>query len=204
MKNRNINLIALFIILVMFTASAMAQKARLDQPAPNFTLTDANGKAHSLSDYKGKFVVLEWVNFDCPFVKKHYRSGNMPKLQKEYREKGVVWLSICSSAEGKQGHYTGKALLERMKSENAAPTAYLLDTEGTVGKMYGAKTTPHMFVINPEGQLIYAGGIDDKPSTNQEDIATAKNYVVAALNAAMRGKEVAQKSAQPYGCSVKY
>ena len=176
----------------------------VDAPAPAFTLTDSQGKTHSLSDFRGKFVVLEWVNYDCPFVRKHYGSGNMQNLQKTYTEKGVVWLSVCSSAPGKQGHFSGTALTERIAKEKGNQTAYLVDADGTVGKAYEAKTTPHMYVIDPEGVLIYAGAIDNMPSTDQDDIAKAQNYVAGALDAALAGKAVATKGSKPYGCSVKY
>ena len=179
-------------------------KAVIDEKAPDFKLTGIDGKTYSLGDYKGKYVVLEWNNFDCPFVKKFYGSGAMQNLQKEYTEKGVVWLTICSSAEGKQGYYDAEALGDMTAERKLAATAYLRDPDGTVGKLYGAKTTPHMFVINPEGVLIYVGAIDDKPSTNPEDIAAAQNYVTASLNLAMSGKPVEVKSTASYGCSVKY
>ena len=172
--------------------------------APDFTLTDAAGKSHTLSSYQGKWVVLEWVNYDCPFVKKHYGSGNMQKLQKAALDKGAVWLSINSSAPGKQGHFEGAALAKRIADAKAVPAAYLIDTEGKVGMEYKAKTTPTMFVINPEGKVVYAGAIDDKASTDQEDVATAKNYVTAALEAGMAGKAVQTSSTQSYGCGVKY
>lgn len=172
--------------------------------APDFTLTDAAGKSHTLSSYKGKWVVLEWVNYDCPFVKKHYGSGNMQKLQKAALDKGAVWLSINSSAPGKQGHFEGAALTKRIADEKAVPAAYLIDADGKVGKEYKAKTTPAMFVINPEGKVVYAGAIDDKSSTDKEDVATAKNYVTAALDAGIAGKAVETASTQSYGCGVKY
>lgn len=186
------------------TETAPAATATVDQPAPNFTLTDVNGKTHSLADFKGKFVVLEWINFDCPFVKKHYGAKNMQTLQTTYTKKEVVWLSICSSNKGKQGYFEGKELTDRIAAEGHAATAYLIDTDGKVGKMYGAKTTPNMYVINPEGVLIYAGAIDDKATANPDDIKTSTNYVAAALDAAMAGKAVAVKSSAPYGCGVKY
>ncbi len=177
---------------------------KLDEAAPNFKLTDSNGKEHSLSDFKDKWVVLEWVNYGCPFVKKHYGSGNMQSLQKTYTEKGVVWLSICSSAEGKEGYFDGDELKDKIKTANGSQTAYLVDESGTVGKLYEAKTTPHMFIINPEGVLVYNGAIDSKRSTDQEDIKDATNYVKEALDAALAGKAIATKSTKPYGCSVKY
>jgi peroxiredoxin len=181
-----------------------AQKAAIDKPAPDFTLTDIHGKKHTLSAYKGKYVVLEWNNWDCPFVKKHYNSKNMQKLQAQYGDKGVVWLTICSSAKGKQGYYDAKELQKRYDQSESAAAAYLTDPEGTVGRLYGAKTTPHMFVIDPDGVLIYAGAIDDKKSTNPDDVKGAVNYVQQALNASMSGKSVQTKTSTPYGCSVKY
>ena len=183
---------------------ASMKMATVGETAPNFTLMDASGKQHSLADYKGKYVVLEWINFGCPFVKKHYGSGNMQSLQKKYEEKGVVWLSICSSAPGKQGHFEGKELTTEIKDNGCMANAYLVDADGAVGRMYNAKTTPNMYVIDPSGKLIYAGAIDDKPSTDQADINGATNYVKAALDAAMAGKAVAVSNTQPYGCGVKY
>lgn len=185
-------------------AAPTEAKAAIDEPAPNFTLTGIDGKKYSLSEYKGKYVVLEWNNFDCPFVKKFYGGGSMQALQKEYTEKGVVWLTICSSAEGLQGYYDADALKSMTTERKIASTAYLRDPDGKVGKLYGAKTTPHMFVINPEGELIYVGAIDDKPSFDPADIAGAENYVVASLNLAMAGKPVEVKSTASYGCGVKY
>ena len=178
--------------------------AVVGQPAPELSATDTSGGTQSLSAYKGKFVVLEWVNFECPFVGKHYGSGHMQKLQKDYTGKGVVWLSINSSAKGQQGYYASDKVNALIKEKGAAPTAYLLDTAGTVGRAYGARTTPHMFIVDPKGTLIYAGGIDDTPSTDQADIATAKNFVSLALDEALAGKPVTTASSQAYGCSVKY
>jgi hypothetical protein len=178
--------------------------AAVGQAAPDFTLTDTNGKRHTLSQYKGKIVVLEWVNFECPFVGKHYQSGHMQQLQKTYTGRGVAWLSVNSSAPGKQGHYDAERVNALVKEKAASPTAYLLDTDGTVGRAYGAKTTPHMFVIDAKGTLLYAGGIDDTPSTDLADIATARNYVSAALDEVLAGQPVKVTSSQPYGCSVKY
>ena len=175
-----------------------------NQAAPDFTFTDTNGQKHSLSDYKGKFVVLEWFNPDCPFVKKHYNSGNMPGLQKQYTAKGVIWLSIDSSAPGEQGNYSSQGLNQFEKDKGAAATAVFIDIGGKVGHLYAAQTTPHMFVIDPKGILIYQGAIDDIPSPDIEDLKTAKNYVSAALDAAMNGKPVAVNTTKSYGCSVKY
>jgi peroxiredoxin len=194
------------------SAQAVEQKAavaktvapRPGAQAPDFTLPDAQGSNHSLSDFRGKWVVLEWVNYDCPFVKKHYGSGNMQKLQADARAKGAAWLSINSSAPGKQGHFEGAELGRRMAAVKAQPDFYLQDPEGKVGKAYNAKTTPTLFVIDPQGKVVYAGAIDDKPSTDQEDIPKAKNYVRVALDAAMAGKPVETASAPSYGCGIKY
>jgi len=186
------------------TSATPTATAEIAKPAPDFSLAGTDGKTHALSSFKGKYVVLEWTNFDCPFVRKHYDSGNMQKLQETYTGKGVVWLRICSSADGKQGHYAAKDVDEQVEKEKSRQTAYLVDADGAVGRSYGAKTTPHMFVVDPEGALIYAGAIDDKPSTKAEDIKTATNYVAAALDAAMSGKPVEVKTSTPYGCSVKY
>jgi hypothetical protein len=190
--------------LLLAGAPAVHAAATVGQPAPTFSLTDTAGTKHELGAYKGKHVVLEWVNFDCPFVKKHYGSGNMQKLQKAYTGKGVVWLQVNSSAAGKQGAYPADRAAAMNKERSAASSAYLLDTDGTVGKAYGARTTPHMYVIDPSGRLVYAGGIDDKPSTDQADIAGAKNFVAAALDEALAGKPVTVATSTPYGCAVKY
>jgi len=185
------------------SAKEYESQVSIGKSAPQFELTDLDGKAHKLSDYKGKYVVLEWTNPDCPFVKKHYQ-GNMQALQKRYGEKGVVWLSICSSAPGKQGHYDAKVTKKIAAERKIASAAYLNDEDGTVGRIYGAKTTPHMYVIDPEGKLIYAGAIDSKASTNVDDIKTATNYVQSCLDAAMSGVKVEVQTSTPYGCSVKY
>ncbi|MCS6884006.1 MAG: thioredoxin family protein [Acidobacteriota bacterium] len=200
--------ISTFLALVLVCAAcyptAGASGVAVGKPAPAFSLKDADGKTHSLADFKGKYVVLEWVNYECPFVKKHYDTANMQKLQKEFTAKGVVWLSINSSAPGKQGHFPPERINALMKEKGAAPTAYLIDSDGTVGKLYGAKTTPHMYIIDPQGNLIYMGAIDDKPSTEKADVETARNYVRAALEEALSGKPVSVVTTQPYGCSVKY
>ena len=195
---------ALACLLLFGSTTAANAAAIVGRAAPGFELRDAAGETVRLDAYKGKYVVLEWVNFQCPFVGKHYGSGNMQELQKKYTGKGVAWLSICSSAPGKQGHVTGAEAKELVKEKDAAPSRFLLDPNGAVGKAYGAKTTPHMFVIDPKGRVVYNGAIDDKPSTRPADIATAKNYLVLALDAAMAGKKIATAATQPYGCSVKY
>src|SRR5258705_3597270 len=197
--------IAAFAFLLLLGSNAPAHAtAIVGKAAPPIELRDSNGEKVRLDAFKGKLVVLEWVNFQCPFVGKHYGSGHMQKLQKEYTEKGVVWLSVCSSAPGKQGYVTGSEANALEKEKGAAPSRFLLDPKGVVGKAYGAKTTPHMFVIDQQGRVIYNGAIDDKPSTKQADIATAHNYPVAAVDAAMSRKQVETAATQPYGCSVKY
>ena len=185
-------------------AASVYAAPQVGKPAPNFSLKDLSGKEHDLSELKGKYVVLEWVNFGCPFVRKHYGSENMQKLQKEFVDKGVVWLSICSSSPGKQGNETPDAAKKGLDQYGSDASAYLVDQEGKVGKLYNAKTTPEMFVVNPEGVLIYAGAIDDKPTPKPETVAVAKNFVKAALNEATSGKPVSVPSTKPYGCSVKY
>lgn len=191
-------------LLTLATTSVSLAAVKPGDAAPAFTLTDAHGATHSLKEHAGQWVVLEWVNFDCPFVRKHYRSGNMPALQEKWTKDGVVWYSINSSAEGKQGHFESDALRARIASEKAAPTAYLRDIDGTVGRAYGAQTTPHMFVIDPDGAVVYAGAIDDKPTTRLEDVKTATNYLGAALVAARSGKPVKPAATKAYGCAVKY
>jgi len=172
--------------------------------APDFSLTDAAGKTQSLSQYKGKYVVLEWFNPECPFVKKHYGSGNMQKLQSEFTGKGVVWLTIDSSAPGFEGSLTADQATKVMSEQKLKSTAVLLDPEGKAGKAYGARNTPHMFIVSPEGKIVYEGAIDSKPSPNPADIAGATNYVKVALDESMSGKPVSTSSTRPYGCSVKY
>ena len=198
-----------FVILVSAVAAVSllvvhAKDAEVGSPAPDFSLKDLSGKPRSLSEFKGRFVVLEWTNPECPFVRKHYGSGNMQKLQKAWTDKGVVWLSVCSSAEGKQGHYKAEEWKKIQKDRGAVPTALLLDPDGGVGQAYGAKTTPHMFVIDPRGRLVYKGAIDDKRSADPEDVKDAKNFVDMALTEAMAGEPVKFSSTQSYGCSVKY
>ena len=186
------------------SAACAADAPKVGQAAPAFTATDMNGTPRSLSEFKGKYVVLEWHNQSCPFVKKHYDSGNMQKLQKELTGKGAVWLSIISSAPGAQGYVTAEEEKKYLAEKQAAPTHVLFDPEGTIGHAYGAKTTPHMFVIDDQGVLIYAGAIDDNPSSDAAGAATAKNYVRAAYEEASSGKPVSTASTAPYGCGVKY
>jgi hypothetical protein len=185
-------------------ATALAHEAKIGQPAPDWSLTDTKGQAHRLSDYSGKFVVLEWTNNQCPFVQKHYRTGNMQKTQKFAVSHGAVWLSIVSSAPGTQGYVTGDQAEQILKSQHSNATAELLDPDGTVGHLFNARTTPDIMIINPKGVLIYSGGIDDKATPDDEDIKSAHNYVVAALTEAMAGKDVSNPVTRPYGCSVKY
>ena len=174
------------------------------EPAPDFTLGDTRGVEHKLSDSQGKIVILEWINHDCPFVRKHYDTDNMQSMQRKYTEKGVVWFSVCSSAPGKQGHFSAGKWNELTEAKKAAPTAVLLDPDGTVGRMYQAKTTPQMYVIDAEGVLVYQGAIDDKRSTRKEDVPTARNYAAEALDALLGGTPIETSSTQPYGCTVKY
>ena len=174
------------------------------QPAPAFTATDSHGRKVSLADLKGKYVVLEWHNQGCPYVKKHYDSGNMQHLQKELTGKGAVWLTVISSAPGKQGHVTAAEEDAYLHEHGAAPTAVLFDDDAAVAKLYGAKTTPHMFLIDDKGTLVYAGAIDDKPTTDKADVEGARDYVLAAYTEASSGKPVSVATTTPYGCSVKY
>ena len=181
-----------------------AAAVKVGDPAPAFSLNGADGKTHALADYKGKHVVLEWTNHECPYVKKHYGSGNMQGLQKEFTGKGVTWLSVITGAEGKQG-VVGPAEAQKLTtSRGAAPSAVLFDPTGDTGRAYGAKTTPHMYVVNPEGRLIYAGGIDSVATSDADDIAKATPYVKVALNEALAGKAITTPVTKPYGCSVKY
>jgi len=184
--------------------TAASQSIRIGQPAPGFTATDSRGGAESLSKFKGKYVVLEWHNNGCPFTKKHYTSGNMQALQKEWTAKGVVWFTVISSAPGQQGYVTASEENSYLAQMHAAPTAALLDPDGKIGHLYNAKTTPQMIVINPDGNVIYDGAIDDRPTPDPADIKGANNFVAGALTAAMAGKPVDPAYTRPYGCSVKY
>lgn len=190
--------------LVLLMASPAFSAATVGQMAPDFTVTDMDGNTHKLSDFKGKFVVLEWLNYGCPFVGKHYNSGNMQALQKEWTGKGVVWLSVISSAEGQQGYSTPQKAKADFQAKGSKATTVILDPKGTLGKAYGAATTPHMFVIGPNGNLLYNGAIDDKATTDVADVKSSKNFVSAALAEALAGKPVTMSKSQPYGCNVKY
>jgi peroxiredoxin len=185
-------------------AAAAAQAQKVGQLAPDFSGTDSHGTPQTLTQYRGKYVVLEWHNQGCPFVKAQYNSGNMQALEKEWTGKGVVWLTMESSAQGKEGYVTAAEENSYLASEHAAPTAAILDASGKIGHAYEAKTSPHMFIIDPQGKLIYNGAIDDHPTTDKADPPKSKNYVSAALTAAMAGKPVEQAVTRPYGCSVKY
>jgi len=189
--------------LMFGTTPAFAAPA-VGQAAPAFTAVDSKGKEHKLADFKGKVVVLEWTNHDCPYVKKHYTSSNMQNLQKQATDAGVVWLSVISSAPGEQGHVEGAKADELSTSRKAVPTAVLLDPKGTIGKAYDARTTPHMYVIDAKGVLRYAGGIDSIASTKVEDVAKADPYFKTALEAVVKGEDVKQTVTRPYGCNVKY
>ncbi|MBI2174473.1 MAG: thioredoxin family protein [Candidatus Omnitrophica bacterium] len=196
-------LLLMAVLLLIKPMVASSQEFGVDLSAPEFSLPDAEGKRQALSEHRGKFVVLEWVNPDCPFVRKHYE-GNMQQLQERYTQQGVVWWSINSSAVGKQGHLTADTAKEFIKSKNVKATAVLLDADGKVGRFYQAKTTPYLVVINPEGAVIYAGAIDDKPTVDPADVPTATNYVAQALDEALVGKPVSLSQTRSYGCSVKY
>ena len=197
------------IILAIVTSLIATAVFALDAPpvgsaAPDFSLPDAKGQTHSLSQYKGKYVVLEWFNPECPFVKKHYGSGNMQKLQEEYTGKGVVWLTIDSNAPGTEGNLTPEQAQKVAASWKTHQTALLLDPESAVARSYGAKNTPDMIVINPEGKIVYEGAIDSKATPNPADIPSSTNYVRAALDESLAGKPVSNAQTKPYGCSVKY
>jgi len=197
------------LLLTALTTSIAAAMLAADAPpvgsaAPTFSLPDTKGKTHSLADYKGKYVVLEWFNPECPFVKKHYGSGNMQKLQKEFTQRGVAWLTIDSNAPGTEGNLTQEQAAKVMDSWKTKQTALLLDPDGKVGRAYGAKNTPDMIVINPDGKIVYEGAIDSKATPNPADIPSSTNYVKAALDESLAGKPVSKPATRPYGCSVKY
>ncbi len=198
-------MIRTFATLLLTTAMAAAHALTVGQAAPDFSLTDVNGKTVKLSDFKGKNVVLEWTNPGCPFVQKHYTSNNMQSLQKDATAKGVVWLSVNSTAKSHQDYLEPTQLDKKMTGDWKGASSYLLmDESGKVGHSYDAKTTPHMYLIDPAGKLVYAGGIDDKRSANPADVKTAKNYVRAALDETLSGKAITVATSSPYGCGVKY
>lgn len=192
------------IAVVALVIVPMARAATVGSAAPAFAGKDSQGKTESLEQYRGKYVVLEWTNRSCPFTKKHYDSGNMQALQQEWTAKGVAWLTVLSSAPGEEGYLTATQENAQMEKVHAHPTSAILDPSGEIGRLYGAKTTPHMFVIDPQGKLIYAGAIDDKATTDTGDVKGAKNYVSATLTEAMAGQPVQVASTRSYGCSVKY
>lgn len=196
--------VILTVAAALLALPLLISAAKVGEPAPSFTATGSDGKSYNLAEYRGKYVVLEWHNNGCPYTRKHYESGNMQRLQKEWTGKGVVWFTIISSAPGTQGYMTADQENAYMAKMHATPTAALLDPNGDLGHKYDAKTTPHMILINPQGQIIYDGAIDDHPTPDQSDIASSKNYVDVALQEAMSGKPVEQATTRPYGCSVKY
>lgn len=198
-------LMKLTALTVGLLAAGVAQaQAMVGQAAPAFALTDTEGKAVKLADYKGKHVVLEWVNPGCPYVRKHYDSGNMPATQKNARAKGVVWLAVNSTAVDAYDYRKPADLAAWIKAKDAAPSATLMDVDGKVGRAYGARTTPHMYLIDPQGKLLYAGAIDSIPSASASDIKSATNYVNQALDEALAGRPLSKPTTQAYGCSIKY
>ena len=197
-------LLTALLTLAASTALFAADSPAVGTAAPDFSLTDSKGKAQTVSQYKGKYVVLEWFNPECPFVKKHYGSGNMQKLQEEFTGKGVVWLTIDSSAPGLEGNLSAEQANAKLAEWKTKQTAFVLDPDGKAGRSYAAKNTPHMFVINPEGKIVYEGAIDSKATPNPSDIANSTNYVKVALEESLAGKTVSNANTKPYGCSVKY
>jgi peroxiredoxin len=195
---------SLLTLALLMTGGLLNAAPAIGKAAPEFNAADSYGKAHALSQYRGKWVVLEWLNHDCPYVRKHYNGDAMQALQKKYAGQGVIWLSVVSSAPGKQGHFPNERANQLTKEKNAAPHAVLVDSAGTMGRAYDARTTPHMFVIDPAGNIVYMGGIDDKPTAKAADLQTARPHVDIALQEAMAGKPVSVPTSQPYGCNVKY
>ncbi len=197
---------ALSVSLVLINAAESDDRsgAVVGERAPDFSVVDAHGQVHSLSDYEGQYVILEWLNHGCPFVRKHYDGENMQELQKRYTEKGVVWLSVVSSAPGTQGYMEPDETIQTAEEKGAAPTAILLDSDGTMGRAYDARVTPQMYIINADGILEFNGAIDDKPTARLSDLEGAHNYVVAAITSLLNGEEVEVRTNTPYGCTVKY
>ncbi len=202
MKRSAISFVA--VALALLVVPGLISAPRVGEPAPDFSTTASNGKTYRLSEMRGKFVVLEWHNNGCPYTRKHYESGNMQRLQKDWTAKGVVWFTVISSAPGTQGFMTADQENAYLTKMDATPTAALLDPSGDLGHLYDAKTTPQMIIINPQGVIIYDGAIDDHPTSDASDIPHSKNYVQAALSDAMAGKSVTTSVSRPYGCSVKY
>ena len=193
-----------FLITLALVAGSAIAAPRVGEPAPDFTGVDTQGKTHRLADYRGKTVVLEWTNHDCPYVRKHYSAGNMQKQQREAVAQGVIWLSVISSAPGQQGHVSPAEADELTRSRQAAPHAVLLDPEGRIGRAYGAKTTPHLYLIDEAGKLVYTGGIDSITTADPADIPQATQYVRVALKERAAGQPISAPVTRPYGCSVKY
>jgi hypothetical protein len=204
MKPSSLLRVSLLSVLAALSAVAAPAAVTVGAPAPDFSLTDLFGRSHRLSEYRGKTVVLEWTNPTCPIVGKHYKSGNMPSLQKSATAAGVVWLSINSGYAGSWGDLAPARAVEWLSSHGAAPTAYLRDQDGRVGRLYGASATPDMFVISADGTLVYEGAIDSIPSSDESDIPRATNYVSAALASLKAGQPVAVATSRPYGCAIKY
>jgi len=197
------SLIFAFALIAAPISTALAQ-AVPGKPAPAFTLADLDGRKVALAEMRGKYVILEWTNPSCPFVRKHYGSGNMQSLQRRFAAEGVVWLTINSTARSHPEYLKPAEMKSWLQQQEAAPTIAALDADGTVGRAYGAKTTPHMYVIDPNGALVYAGAIDDKRSADPADVKTASNFVVQAMNELRAGKPVSSPATPPYGCSIKY
>ena len=193
-----------FLITLALVAGSAIAAPRVGEPAPDFTGVDTQGKTHRLADYRGKTVVLEWTNHDCPYVRKHYGAGNLQEQQREAAAQGVIWLSVISSAPGQQGHVSPAAADELTRSRKAAPHAVLLDPEGRIGRAYEAKTTPHLYIIDEAGKLVYMGGIDSLATADPADIAKATQYVRVALKERAAGQPISAPVTRPYGCSVKY
>ena len=211
-RTRAFLLLALAVV-ASYTATACTESSQaapipesppVNQPAPAFTVTDTKGQTHNLDSYRGKWVVLEWFNHDCPYTKKHYKTDNMQALQREYTAKNVVWISVISSAPGKDGYGSAADIEQQMIEKKAAPSFVVRDTAGVLGRMYGARNTPQLFAIDPEGVLRYAGAIDNKPTPKGKDVKDAQNYLKAALDAGLAGQPIAVATTQPYGCDVKY
>jgi thioredoxin-related protein len=194
--------IVMAVVFVLSTSLAFA--AKVGTPAPDLMGMSSTAQDISLAQYRGKYVVLQWHNKDCPYVEAHYDSGNMQKLQKEWTSQGVIWLTIISSAVGKQGYVDGNGAEADVRNTGAAPTATILDPAGKIGRAYRAQTTPHMFVINPEGTLLYNGAIDNRPTTSKANVGGTTNYVATALTEAMAAKALSHPTSRPYGCSMKY